>query len=150
MIRRGRLDSERSPEKGEPGHEEIPWATMDMIRADLRKRGEQIVAVAESLARIAHELARLESDVSAAESLSFGGKRRRRKRGPAQAQSGPSVIEVAVEILAARGSPMQCTDLARAVLARGVNSGNNERSLRMSASKGKKLRGLAGDVIALP
>ena len=123
---------------------------MDKIRVDLRIRADQASSIARKLRSIAAELERLEADVIAAENASSGGKRRRRRRGSAAAAAGPSVIETAAGILRERGAPMACTDLARAVLARGVNSGNNERSLRMSASKGKKLKGLPGDVISLP
>ncbi|GEM_PF-3047056 len=125
------------------------WATLDEIRIDIQKRSKQIQGLLERARETGRKLDALADEV---EDLEKSARRRRgrgrRRRGRGRPK-GPTVVDVAVDILEERGGPLPCVELARAVRARGVDSGNNERSLRMSAGKGRRLRGLPDDHIAL-
>ena len=136
----------------EPETEVAPeeaWAGLDRIRDDMRYRARQLehirsrlVELGRGIDDLAFEVAEIENESRAA-----GPRRgRRRRSGPPK---GPSVVDVAVQVLAERGGPVPCEELARAIRARGIDSGNNERSLRMSAGKGRRLRGLDDDYITL-
>jgi hypothetical protein len=126
------------------------WATLDVIRTDLKRRSEQIQVLWGRIQALGQKIDAFAAELSALEEESSGRKRRRGRpprRGPCA--PGPTVVELAVQILHERGSPMPCVELARAIKARGCDTGNNERSLRMSASKGRRLRQAGDDVIAL-
>jgi len=126
------------------------WATMDQIRADIRRRSAEIQTLWGRISDLGRRLDAFETELSALEEES-SGRRRRRGRPPRRGPGapGPTVVDLAVQILRERGGPMPCVELARAIKARGCDSGNNERSLRMSASKGKRLTSDGDDVIRL-
>lgn len=125
------------------------WATLNRMRDDIRLRAEQVHAIS---VRLREAGAKLDAMAKAVETLEEDSrlrgrrKRRRRRRGEPKP---PTVVDVAIEILREHGGALPCIELARMVRARGADSGNNERSLRMSAGKGRRLIGLPGDRIAL-
>ncbi|MHC4598965.1 MAG: hypothetical protein ACYS47_08170 [Planctomycetota bacterium] len=126
------------------------WATLDQLRDDIRKRTDQMRSIWERILRVGRDLDRLTFEVAETEDETRKRRRKRRRgrkrKGPPK---GPTVVDVAVTILKERGGPVDCEELARCVRARGVDSGNNERSLRMSAGKGRRLRSLDDDLITL-
>jgi hypothetical protein len=130
--------------------EEVEWATLDRLRDDIRTRAAQMQSVWERVLKLGGELDRLTFEVAETEDEARARKPKRRRgrkrKGPPK---GPSVVDLAVMILRERGGPVACEDLAQSIRARGVDSGNNERSLRMSAGKGRRLRGLEDDYITL-
>ena len=124
------------------------WATLDQIRDDIRKRSEQLQKIWERIQELGRDIDALAFEVAEIEDDSRTTRRGRGRRRSG-ASRGPTVVDVAVEILKERRGPVPCEELARAIRARGVDSGNNERSLRMSAGKGRRLRSLEEDLITL-
>ncbi|MHC5038237.1 MAG: hypothetical protein ACYTHM_13055 [Planctomycetota bacterium] len=125
-------------------------ATLDQIRDDIRKRAQQLRGIWGKLLDLGQRIDQLAFEMAEVEDETRIRRRRRgRRRGRSAAPKAPSVVDIAVEILKERGGPMPCTDLARSIRARGVDSGNNERSLRMSAGKGRRLRMQDDDLITL-
>ncbi|MHC4778426.1 MAG: HTH domain-containing protein [Planctomycetota bacterium] len=72
------------------------------------------------------------------------------KRKKAPPRIGPSVVDVAVEILKEEGRPLAANELAEKVESRGVKSGNTPRVILMSAGRKKsRLKKTPDGTIAL-
>lgn len=135
-----------SAAEGEP----VVWPTLERLRDDIRTRVRQLRRIHARIQELGGVIDAVAFRVAELEDEHRGSRRRPgRGRGRPPGPKEPTVVDLAVDILKERGGPLPCEELAAAIRARGVDSGNNERSLRMSAGKGRRLRALEGDIITL-